>query len=86
MNIDVPTILNTSLTIETVEKPESIDQQGIESENNSDTKIEEKHLNDLTIPSILTVAEYPDQDLELESNSSLTEQKYSNIMAQILTL
>jgi len=58
LDISVPIILNTSLTVETNDEPESTKQTDIhqiESEDLTKTnpKIEEQDLNNLTIPAIL---------------------------------
>jgi len=58
LDISVPTIVNTSFTVETGDEPESTEQTDIdqiESEELAETnpKIEEEDLNNITIPDVL---------------------------------
>lgn len=57
LDISVPTLLNSSLTIETGDEPESTEQTDtdqIKSEDlETNPKIEEQDLNNLTIPAAL---------------------------------
>jgi len=80
LNIYVPTILNTSLTVETSDEPESIEQTDIdqtESEELAETtlKIEEQDLNNLTILAVL-MADL-DNSTDSYASSSITENKFS---------
>jgi len=75
LDISVPTILNTSLKVETNDEPESTKQTDIhqiESEDVTETnpKIEEQDLNNLTIPAILMS--------DLDDSSSIIKNKIRN--------
>jgi len=81
LDISVPTILSTSLTVETGDKPESTKQNDIdqiESEDLTETnpKIEEQDLNNLTIPAVLMSD--LDYSTDSDDSSSIIENKIRN--------
>jgi len=84
LDITVPTILNTSLTVETTDEPESIEETDqIESEEfaKPNPKVEEQDLNNLTIPAVLMSD--LDNSTDSDTCSSIIENKSSDItMAQ----
>lgn len=61
LDISIPTILNTPLTVTTSEESKNdqvnIDSDESESDHSSDTEIKEKDLQDLTIPAVLNLPE-----------------------------
>jgi len=77
LDISIPTVLNTPLTAEPSQQQESdtdttekIDLEG-EEEN-----IDEKNINDLTIPAVITLPEAEEENwLESETNCSTVEEK-----------
>jgi len=87
LDILVPTILNTSLTVETGDEPESTEQADTDQTESEELaianpKIEEQDLNNLTIPAILLSD--PDSSTDSDTCSAIIENKVrSNItMAQ----
>lgn len=72
LDISIPTILNTPLTVTTSEESKNdqvdIDSDESESDHSSDTEIKEKDLQDLTIPAVLNLR-----------NKSTTEQELAAI-------
>jgi len=81
LDISVPTILSTSLTVETGDKPESTKQNDIdqiESEDLTETnpKIEEQDLKNLTIPAVLMSD--LDYSTDSDDSSSIIENKIRN--------
>jgi len=89
LDISVPTILNTSLAVETGDEPESTKQTDIdqiESEDLTETNpnIEEQDLNNLTIPAVLMSD--LDSSADSDDSSSITENKIRNniTMAQYI--
>jgi len=81
LDISVPTILNTSLTVETGDEPESTKQTDIdqiESEDLTETnpKIEEQDLNNLNIPAVLMSD--LDNSTDSDDSSSIIENKIRN--------
>jgi len=83
LDISVPTILNTSLTVETGDEPESTKQTDIdkiESEDLTETnpKIEEQDLNILNIPAVLMSD--LDNSTDFDGSLSIIENKIRNNM------
>jgi len=83
LDISVPTIHNTSLIVETGDEPESTEKTDIdqiESEEIAETnpKIEEQDLNNLTIPAVLMSD--LDNSKGSDASSSIIENKFSNII------
>jgi len=81
LDISVPTILNTSLAVETGDESESTkqtDSDQIESEDLTETnpKIEEQDLNNLTIPAVLMSD--LDNSTDSDDSSSIIENKITN--------
>jgi len=81
LDISVPTILNTSLTVETGDEPESTKQTDIdkiESEDLTETnpKIEEQDLNILNIPAVLMSD--LDNSTDFDGSLSIIENKIRN--------
>jgi len=81
LDISVPTIVNTSFTVETGDEPESTEQTDIdqiESEELAETnpKIEEEDLNNITIPDVLMSG--LDNSTDSDASLSIIENKFSN--------
>jgi len=77
LNISIPTILNTPLKVETGDKLESSDPPEVDSvqaeESEFDSpEVEEKDLNNLTIPAVLFQSELSDQET-IESDCEIEQ-------------
>jgi len=76
LDISVPTIPYTSLTVETVDAPESTEQTDIDQIESEDLNIEEQDINNLTIPAVLMSD--LDNSTDSDASASIIENKLSN--------